>query len=43
MRRRLCKKRRLGEFTEFCFEMSAKFTPGTTEAKADYLINNFID
>ncbi|WP_425571227.1 50S ribosome-binding protein YggL [Novipirellula rosea] len=43
LRRRLRKKRRLGEFTEFCIEISAKFTPGTTEAEADDLINKFID
>ncbi|WP_044251700.1 50S ribosome-binding protein YggL [Rhodopirellula sp. SWK7] len=43
MRRRLRKKRRLGEFTEFCFEMSAKFTLGTTGAEADHLIDDFID
>lgn len=43
MRRRLRKKKRLGEFTEFCFEMSAKFMPGTSEAEAEHLMDDFID
>ena len=43
MKRRLRKKRRLGEFREDCFELSFEFCAPITRDRADSEIDDFID
>lgn len=43
MKRRLRKKRRLGEFREDCFELSFEVSPKLGDAGVDSLTDSFID
>ena len=43
MRKRLRKKRRCGEFREYCFEVAAAFVPDLSDSEFDRLMDRFID
>ena len=43
MRRRLRKKKRLGEFTEFGFSVRAELTPGVDDSGIEAFVDRWID
>jgi uncharacterized protein YggL (DUF469 family) len=43
VKKRLRKKRRLGEFREDCFELTFEISPALSDAEIDALTDTFID